>query len=82
MEKPSTAVEPTIAKPQQMKTRHHNATAGPPFQDIQQIVAEAGFYTSTTVQLGVNCQSHLGRVDIRRQRELGVSGIIVASAAL
>ena len=65
-----------------MITRHHDAPAGPPFQHIQQIVAEAGLCPSATVQLGVNCQSHLGRIDIRRQLELGVSGIIGASAAL
>ena len=82
MKESSAPIESTIAQSQQMITRHHDAPAGPPFHHVQQIVAEARLCTSASVQFGVNCESHLGRIDIRRQLELGVSGIIVASAAV
>jgi hypothetical protein len=35
-------IESTIAQSQQMITRHHDTSPGPPFEQIQQIVAEAG----------------------------------------
>jgi hypothetical protein len=74
--------EVSIAEPEQMKTGHHDTSTGPPFQNMQQIVAEAGSCSSASVQLSVNGKSHLGRIDIQWQHELGVSGVIVASAAL
>ena len=82
VKKPSAQIESTVSNPKNVMSGHHDAPASPPFQHIQQIVAEAGLCSSAGVQLSVNCQSHLGRIDIRWQLELGVSGIIAASAAL
>jgi len=49
----------------------------PDTQHIQQIVAEAGLCSSASLQLGVNDQSHLGRIYVGGEEVIRRAGIVV-----
>jgi hypothetical protein len=64
-------IESTVSNPKNVMSGHHDGSTSRPFQNMQQIVAEAGLCTSATVQLGVNgnrdeCGVHIGRETVIR----------------